>query len=248
LSRDGGQVALVSGGSTGIGAAVVRSLAAAGWDVGFSYRADEPAVQEAEKAAGELGVRVAATRLDMTDAAQVQSWVRRAEEDLGPVRAVVGCAGIVRDRPPALVGNAEWRAVIDAELDGMFHLCRAALFSMLKRRSGRIVAVSSVVGVYGHTGHGHDLAAKPGIAGFVRALAAETRRFGIRVNAVAPGAASRDLTAISPEPTRAGVIETIALRRFAAADQVAELVAFLLSGQAAEVSGSVLEVGSALCL
>jgi 3-oxoacyl-[acyl-carrier protein] reductase len=132
--------------------------------------------------------------------------------------------------------------VIDTELDGMFHLCRAAVFPMMKRGSGRIVTVSSVVGVYGHTGAGDDLAAKPGIAGFVKALATQTRRFGIRVNAVAPGPAPRDMTAIVPEKTTASLTETIALRRFGSAAEVADLVVFLLSDEAAEITGTVLEV------
>jgi 3-oxoacyl-[acyl-carrier protein] reductase len=242
LGQDDDLVALVSAGSRGIGAAIVRRLAAAGWHVSFSYLRDEQSAREAEKAARELGARVAAVEVDMTDAAEVASWVRRAEEELGPVGAVVSCAGVIRDRPPSLVEDADWRAVIDTELDGMFHLCRAAVSPMMKRGSGRIITVSSVVGVYVHTGSGDDLAARPGIAGFVKALATQTRRFGIRVNAVAPGPALRDMTAIVPEGATASLTETIALRRFGSAAEVAELVAFLLSDEAAEITGTVLEV------
>jgi 3-oxoacyl-[acyl-carrier protein] reductase len=242
LSQDDGLVALVSGGSRGIGAAIVRKLAAVGWHVSFSHLRDEQSAREVEKAARKLGTRVAAAEVDMTDSAGVASWVRCAEEKLGPVAAVVSCAGVIRDRPPSLVDDADWRTVIDTELEGMFHLCRAAVLPMMKRRSGRIVTVSSVVGVYGHTGAGDDLAAKPGIAGFVKALATQTRRFGIRINAVAPGPAPRDMTAIVPDGTTASLTETIALRRFGSAAEVADLVAFLLSDEATEVSGTVLEV------
>jgi len=242
LGQDDGLVALVSGGSRGIGAAIVRRLATIGWRVSFSHLGDEQSAREVEKAVRELGTEVAAAEVDMTDSAAVASWVRRAEEKLGPVGAVVSCAGVIRDRPPSLVADADWRAVIDTELDGMFHLCRAAVFPMMKRGSGRIVTVSSVVGVYGHTGAGDDLAAKPGIAGFVKALATQTRRFGIRVNAVAPGPALRDMTAIVPERTTASLTETIAVRRFGSAAEVADLVAFLLSGEAEQITGTVLEV------
>jgi 3-oxoacyl-[acyl-carrier protein] reductase len=246
LGQDQSLVALVSGGSRGVGAAIVRRLATIGWPVSFSHLGDEQSAREVEKAVRELGPQVASAEVDMTDSARVTSWVRRAEEKLGPVGAVVSCAGLIRDRPPSLVADADWRAVIDTELDGMFHLCRAAVFPMMKRGSGRIVTVSSVVGVYGHTGVGDDLAAKPGIAGFVKALATQTRRFGIRVNAVAPGPALRDMTAIVPERTTASLTETIALRRFDSAAEVADLVAFLLSDEAAEITGTVLEVHGAI--
>ena len=235
-------MALVSGGSRGVGAAIVRRLAAAGWDVSFSHHDDEQSARESEKAAGELGVRVVTASVDMADSAAVTSWVRQAEDEMGPIEAVVSCAGVIRDRPPALVADVDWRTVIDTELDGMFHLCRAAVLPMMRRGSGRIVTVSSVVGVYGHTAVGDHLAAKPGIAGFVKALAAQTRRFGIRVNAIAPGPVGQDMTAIVPERTTASLTETIALRRFGSATEVAELVAFLLSGEASEITGTVLEV------
>ena len=244
LSQGCGPVALISGGSRGIGAAIVCRIAAAGWDVSFSYHRDGQSAREAEKAASELGARVVAAEVDLTDPACVTSWVRQAEDDLGPLEAVVSCAGVIRDRPLALVEHADWRAVIDTELDGMFHLCRAAVIGMMKRGSGRIVMVSSVVGVYGHT----DLAAKPGIAGFVKALAAQVSRYGIRVNALVPGSAGRETTEIVPEGTQARLTETIALRRFGGAAEVADLVAFLLSDAAAEITGTVLEVHDGIFL
>ena len=139
-----GRVALVSGGSRGIGAAIVRRLAADGWDVGFSYLDDGPSAREVEKAAFELGVRAIGTDVDITDAAEVGTWFRLTEDELGPVHAVVSCAGITREQPLARLAEADWRTVIDTTLDGVFHLCRTAVFAMMERRSGRIVAVSSV--------------------------------------------------------------------------------------------------------
>ena len=147
-----GRVVLVSGGSRGIGAATVRRLAAAGWDISFCHHHDAPSAfeaEEVEQAASELGARVLAVQADTTRATEVTSWVRRAEEVLGPVQAVVSCAGIARDRPLMLLEDADWRAVIDTNLDGVFHLCRAVLPAMMGRQAGRIVTVSSVSGVYG---------------------------------------------------------------------------------------------------
>jgi 3-oxoacyl-[acyl-carrier protein] reductase len=248
LSQVNGQVALVSAGSRGVGAATVRTLAAAGWHVSFSHERDERSATEVEKAVSELGVRALAVQADVTRAAEVASWVRRAEEELGPVQAAVSCAGISRDRPLALLEAADWRVVIDTNLDGAFHLCRAVLPAMMARRSGRIVAVSSVSAVYGGTTADPSSAARAGIAGFTRALASQTRHYGIRVNAVAPaasgGAASSraDLTPIWPEGTRVPLTEAIALRRFASAAAAADRVAFLLSEAAADITGTILEV------
>ena len=252
VSQDPGRVALVSGGSRGIGAAIVRRLAADGWDIGFSYHGDGPSAREVEKDGCELGVRVTGTDVDITDAAEVTSWFRLTEEEFGPVQAVVSCAGIARDRPLARLAEVDWRMVIDTSLDGVFHLCRAAVFAMMERRSGRIVTVSSVFAEYGH-GHGADgTLARPGIAGFVRALASQTRRFGISVNAVVPGpGGGRDAAALLPElpdMARADLTETIALRRFGHAADVAALVASLLSPDAPDSTGRVLEVPSAIAL
>jgi 3-oxoacyl-[acyl-carrier protein] reductase len=141
--------------------------------------------------------------------------------------------------------------VTDTGLDAVFHLCRAVLPAMMARQSGRIVAVSSVAAVYGHTANtpGAD-AARAGIAGFTRALASQTRRYGIRANAVTPSAhAGRtDMTAIWPEATSAPLTEAIALRRFASAAEAADRVAFLLSDAAAEITGTVVEVPSGISL
>ena len=197
-----GRVALVSGGSRGIGAATVRRLAADGWDVGFSYHDDGPAARAVEKDAFELGVRAIGTDVDITDAAEVGSWFRLAADELGPVQAVVSCAGITREQPLVRLADADWRTVIDTSLDGVFHLCRAAVFAMMERRSGRIIAVSSVCGEYDHAPTGHDTLA-------------------------------RDQAALVPETHRADLAETIALRRF---------------GSAADLTGRVLEIPTAIAL
>jgi 3-oxoacyl-[acyl-carrier protein] reductase len=261
-----GRVALVSAGSRGIGAATVAGLAADGWDVSFCYSRDEQFAAEAEKAASERGARVLSVQADVTEAAEVASWVRQAE-DLGPVGAVVSCAGISRDRPLAQLEHADWRAVTDTSLDGLFHLCQAVLPAMMKRRSGRIVAVSSVSAVYGPaTGSSaagsraagssaagssaagssavgsRAVGSRAGVAGFTRALANQTALYGIRVNALVPAAVSAEETAIWPEGTRAPLTEVVVLRRFASAAAVARRVAFLLSDAAGDLTGAILEV------
>jgi 3-oxoacyl-[acyl-carrier protein] reductase len=240
------QVAMVSAGSRGIGAATVLRLAAAGWDVSFCHYEDEQRALEVEKAASELGARVLALHADVTDGDEVTAWARQVEEEFGPVGAVVSCAGITRDQPLTRLDDADWHPVIDTGLDGVFHLCRATLFPMIRRRSGRIVMVSSVFGVYAHAPWGGYPAPRAGIVGLTRALAAMTSRFGIRANAVAPAVTVKDTTAIVPESTRNTLTETIVLRRFGRAAEVADRVAFLLSDEARDLSGRVLEVPSGL--
>jgi 3-oxoacyl-[acyl-carrier protein] reductase len=244
LSQGFGRVALVSGGSRGIGAATVRQLAADGWDISFCHHHDGSSAAEVEKAASELGVRVLAVEADLTRAAEVASWVQRTEQDLGPVEALVSCAGITRDQPLALLADADWRAVIDTNLDGVFQLCRAVLPAMMERRSGRIVTVSSVSAVYGDAAERGARVTRAGIVGFTRALASQTGRYGIRANAVTPSTHGRrtDMTAIWPEGTTARLTEAIALRRFASATEAADRVAFLLSDAAADITGTVVEV------
>jgi len=248
VSQEPGRVAVVSGGSRGIGAATARRLAADGWDIAFSYQGDGPSAREVEKAVFEAGARAIGTDVDVTDAAEVTSWFRLTEDELGPVQAVVSCAGITREQPLVRLAEADWRTVIDTSLAGVFHVCRAAVFAMMERRSGRIVTVSSVCGEYDHDPHGHDTLARPGVAGFTLALARQAGRFGISVNAVTPGPAAPacDMAALVPETTRADLAETIALRRFGNAADVAGMVAFLLSADASDLTGRVLEVPAAI--
>jgi 3-oxoacyl-[acyl-carrier protein] reductase len=251
LSPGNGRTALVSAGSRGIGAATVRRLAADGWHISFCHYRDERSAVDVEKAASELGARVLVVQADPTRAAEVASWARRAEEELGPVQAVVSCAGITRDRPLARLEAADWRAVLDTNLDGVFHLCRSVLPAMMERHCGRIVAVSSVSGVYGEAAPYSELGSGPvrtGIVGFIRALASQTRQYGVRANAVTPAAHSgrTDMTTIWPEVATARLTEAIALRRFASAAEAADRVAFLLSDAAADITGTVVEVPSGI--
>jgi 3-oxoacyl-[acyl-carrier protein] reductase len=250
LSHGHGRVALVSSGSRGIGAATVGRLAADGWDISFGHHHDAPRAAAVERAAADRGARVLAVPVDMTRAGEVTSWVRRTEADLGPVQAVVSCAGLSRDQPLARLEDADWRPVTDTNLDGVFHLCQAVLPAMMARQSGRVVTVSSVSGVYRDATERGPGATRAGIAGFTIALASQTRRYGIRANAVTPGAHSgrTEMTAIWPEGTTARLTEAIALHRFASAADAAERVAFLLSDAGADITGTVLEVPSSIGL
>jgi 3-oxoacyl-[acyl-carrier protein] reductase len=240
--------ALVSGGSRGIGAAVVRRLAEDGWDVSFCYHSDEAAARGVEKDATELGARVLALRADVSDAAQAKDWVDRTEDELGPVNTVVANAGVTRDRPLVMMSDDDWHRVLDTNLDGVFHTCRAAVFPMLKRGHGSVVTLSSVSGINGNAGQVNYSAAKAGIIGFTKALAKEVGPLGVRANVVAPGLIDTEMTEALPEAARRRLLRAVALKRFGTVREVAELTAFLVSDRASYITGSVLEVHGGIAL
>ncbi|MFI2618979.1 3-oxoacyl-[acyl-carrier-protein] reductase [Streptomyces sp. NPDC018584] len=235
-------IALVSGGSRGIGKAIVLRLAQDGYDVAFCYRSNEDAAEQLTKEAAEYGTRVTATRCDVSDAADVRDWYTRTERELGPVDAVVTSAGITKDRPVLLMPEDDWNQVLRTNLDGVYHVCRAAAFSMSKRKAGTIVNLSSVSGIYGNTGQANYAASKAGIIGFTKSLAKECGPRGVRANVVAPGLIDTDMVRDMTEAAVARQLKNVALGRFGRPEEVADLVSFLVSDRAAYITGSVFEI------
>ncbi|MFD7450263.1 3-oxoacyl-ACP reductase FabG [Kitasatospora sp. NPDC059827] len=235
-------IALVSGGSRGIGRAIVLRLARDGYDVAFCYRADADAADRLVKEAGEAGTRITATRCDVADSAAVRDWFARTERDLGPVDAAVTSAGITRDRPVILMPETDWDEVLRTNLDGVYHVCRAAAFAMSKRRTGVIVNLSSVSGIYGNVGQANYAASKAGIIGFTKSLAKECGPRGVRANVVAPGLIATDMVGGMSGAALERMLGSVALGRVGKPEEVADLVSFLLSDRAAYISGSVFEI------
>jgi 3-oxoacyl-[acyl-carrier protein] reductase len=242
------KVALVSGGSRGIGRAIVLRLAQDGFDVGFCYRSAEGPATQVAKEAQEFGGRVLPVQVDVSQGEETRAWVARAEEELGGVDVVVTSAGITRDGPLVLTDEAAWDEVIRTNMGGVYHLCRAAVFGMMKRRSGCIVTISSVAGVYGNAAQTNYSASKAGIIGFTRALAKEVGGHGVRANVVAPGLIGTDMTDKLSEQARRRLTDAIALKRFGRPEEVAELVAFLASDRAQYITGSVIEIHGGIAI
>lgn len=241
-------VALVTGGSRGIGRAVVNRLAADGYDVSFCYQSNVEAAALVAKTAAEHGARLLYRQVDVADHQQVQGFVKDTEDELGPVEAVVTVAGVIRDKPLALMSDEDWRAVLRTNLDGTYHVCRAAIRRLMKRRRGSIVTVSSVAGVAGTPMQTNYAASKAGIIGFTMALSKEVGRYGIRANAVAPGFVETDMLSGLTAEFTSSMLERISLGRLGQAEEVAAMVSFLAGPQSSYVTGQALRVDGGIAV
>lgn len=240
-----GEIALVSGASRGIGAAVARVLAAHGATV-VGTATTQPGAQAIEDALRAQGAAGHGLILDVTSEASVTDAFAAVKEIAGAPTILVNNAGITRDNLLMRMKAGEWDEVIDTNLSSMYRMCRAALRAMTKARRGRIVNVASVVGLMGNAGQTNYAAAKAGIVGFSKALAREVGSRGITVNVVAPGFIETDMTGSLDQAQRDALTARIALGRLGSPDDVAHAVAFLASPAAAWITGETLNVNGGL--
>ena len=232
-----GKTALVTGASRGIGAAIAEELARAGASVVLGCRSG---VEEAEELAQRLGGR--AIRADVSD----PDDAKRLVEEAGDLDILVNNAGLTRDGLLARMPDDDWRAVIETNLSSIFYTCRAVTRSMMRRRAGAIVNVSSIVGVHGNGGQTNYAASKAGIIGFTKSLAKELGSRNVRANVVAPGYVTTRLTEVLPEEATKAMLDNTALGRLGAPEDVAGAVRFLCSDEAAFITGAVLLVDGGL--
>jgi 3-oxoacyl-[acyl-carrier protein] reductase len=238
VSRPENATALVTGASKGIGAAIARALAQDGWNVGVNYRSDEDGANATVKAIEDAGGKAVAVHADVTDG-DAKALLGEVEEKLGPVLALVNNAGVTRDGLALQLSDEDWDTVIATNLSPAFRLTRDALRGMIKARYGRVVNITSVVGTKANVGQSNYAAAKAGLIGMTKTIAAEVARRGVTVNAVAPGFIDTGMTAELPTDEIAKVIPA---RRLGTPEDVAAAVRFLASEDAGYVTGTTLYV------
>ncbi|WP_028059444.1 3-oxoacyl-ACP reductase FabG [Candidatus Solirubrobacter pratensis] len=238
MSRPENATALVTGASKGIGAAIAKALAADGWNVGVNYRSDEDGAKATVKAIEDAGARAIALHADVSNG-DGKALIKQLGDELGPVLALVNNAGVARDGLAIQLSDDDWDTVIATNLSPAFRLTRDALRGMVKARYGRIVNIASVVGPRANAGQSNYAAAKAGLIGMTKTIAAEVARRGITVNAVAPGFIDTGMTA---ELATDEIVKAIPARRQGKPEEVAAAVRFLASDEAGYMTGTTLYV------
>ena len=244
MFRLDGKVALITGASGGIGAAIATTLHAQGAIVALSGTRRDAL----ESVAVKLRDRSFVCPGDLRDAAEPDALVDAAEKVAGPLAILVNNAGMTRDMLALRMRDEDWQSVMDVDLSAPFRLARAALRGMLRRRAGRIISISSIVGVTGNAGQANYSAAKAGLIGMTKALAQEVASRGVTVNAVAPGLIATSMTERLSEQQRARLVESIPLGRVGSPEDVAAAVAYLASDEAGWVTGATLHVNGGMAM
>ncbi len=250
-TSEGAAVALITGSGRGIGLACARALAEAGFDVALNCSGAgslERTRVEADRIRQDFGVQTAVVAADVADMTAAKELVEGTVEALGRLDVLVNNAGITRDGLIARMSEEDFDDVININLKGTFNCCKAAAKVMMKQRSGRIINMSSIVGLYGNAGQTNYAASKAGVVGITKSLAKELARRHITVNAIAPGYIATDMTGALSEEQRAAISERVGLGRLGEAQDVAALVAFLASPAAAYITGQVIAVDGGLSL
>lgn len=242
------QVVIVTGASRGIGRAVAVRFARDGAAVIVNYKGSEAAAQETARAVTEAGGAATLVQGDVSNRDDAERLIETAIQQYGRIDVLVNNAGITRDQLLMRMTDDDWGTVLDTNLKGAFHTTRAVLRPMLRKRSGRIINISSVVGLIGNAGQGNYAAAKAGLIGFTKSIAREVASRSITVNAIAPGYIATEMTDAIPENMRGKILEQVPMGRLGTPEDVAAVVAFVASPAAAYMTGVVLHVDGGMVM
>jgi 3-oxoacyl-[acyl-carrier protein] reductase len=239
---------LVTGGGRGIGRATALRLGQAGATVAVNYNASEAPAQEVVGLIESAGGKALAIKADVSDPAQIDAMVARVTKELGALHILVSNAGITRDNLLMRMSQAEWDDVLNTNLRATYFLVKAVSRQMVRQRYGRIVAVSSVVGLTGNPGQANYAAAKAGLIAFIKSVAAEFAQRNITANAVAPGFIETDITAVLPDEVKKAILARIPMERYGQPEEVAHAIAFLAGDESAYITGQVLHVNGGMAM
>lgn len=242
------KIALVTGGSRGIGRAICVRLSKAGFDIVFNYQSGSEAAEETKRLAEENGAKVLMVKADISNSADCEMLIKEAMEFGGRVDVLVNNAGITRDNLLARIKDEDLDAVLDVNLKGTFYMMRGISKIMLKQKYGRIINMSSVVGVMGNAGQVNYSASKAAVIGMTKSLAREVASRKITVNAVAPGMIETDMTDKIPEGARENILNSIPFKEMGKPEDIANIVAFLASDEAKYITGQVICVDGGMAI
>lgn len=243
-----GKSAVITGGVRGIGRAVAEEFCRQGADVLLCYRSNEEAAKKTADELKQFGTRVELIKGDVSDPAHAEEAVRTAKELFGKIDILVNNAGITKDKLLMKMSPSDFDEVVQANLNGSFYFLQAAAAVMIKQRSGRVINMSSIVGVRGSAGQVNYSASKAGLIGMTLSAAKELGKRGITVNAVAPGFIETDMTDVLTEDQKKAMLEVVSLGRAGKASDVANLVAFLASDRAAYITGQIIGVDGGMAI
>ncbi len=242
------KTAIVTGGTRGIGKAIVLELAKNGCNVAFNYSKSDDLANELVKEIEALGVKAMAKKADVSDFESAKDMIKEVKDEFGQIDYLVNNAGITRDKLLAMMKEDDWDDVININLKSVYNFSKAVIMTMIKQKNGKILNITSVSGIAGVAGQTNYSASKAGMIGFTKALAKEVGKAHINVNAIACGFIETDMTSELPEEYKKKMTDMTALKRFGTTEDVAKIAMFMLSDDAKYITGQVLSVDGGLAL